>query len=118
MRIVVRTMTTNLRIRVCAARTVLVAALPACALRAQTSSTQGALLYRLGRDTTAVERFTASPGRLEGDIVQRDPTTRVHHYVRSLLRPDGSAADLEYVEASGRWIAIDGAGNCRRLISL
>ncbi|MFN2566545.1 MAG: DUF2911 domain-containing protein, partial [Gemmatimonadaceae bacterium] len=64
----------------------------------------GAFIVRLGSDTVAVERFTRTADRLEGDVVVRTPNTRIAHYVitlgpgglptraeYSLQRPDGSA---------------------------
>jgi hypothetical protein len=37
-------------------------------------------IVRLGVDTIMAESFSASPGRIEGDIVDRSPTTSVLHY--------------------------------------
>ena len=64
----------------------------------------GAFVVTLGVDTLTIERFTRTANRLEGDIMQRSPTTVVGHYVASLdaagrptrleysvRRPDGSA---------------------------
>jgi hypothetical protein len=55
----------------------------------------GAFLVRLGADTIAVERFTRTTDRLEGDIVLRTPNTRVAHYV-VLLGPGGQPTRADY----------------------
>jgi hypothetical protein len=68
-----------------------------------TAPETGAFIVRLGSDTVAVERFTRTEDRLEGDLVVRTPNTRIAHYVitldpgglptraeYSLRRPDGS----------------------------
>jgi hypothetical protein len=53
----------------------------ACAAARPAAAQQGAFVIRLGRDTTAVERFTRTATRLEGDGVYRQPRTTVRHYV-------------------------------------
>jgi hypothetical protein len=55
----------------------------------------GAFIVRLGADTVAVERFTRTADRLEGDLIARTPNTRIVHYVVT-LRPDGRPVGAEY----------------------
>jgi hypothetical protein len=55
-----------------------------------------AYIIRLGADTFAVERFTRTAERLEGDLVLRAPRTRHIHY-SALLAPDGSITRAELV---------------------
>lgn len=61
------------------------AGIPAAGMGAAES---GAFVVRLGRDTTAVERWTrigtGSGSRVEGDVVNRSPIARVTHYVLDL----------------------------------
>ncbi|MFI5213013.1 MAG: DUF2911 domain-containing protein [Gemmatimonadales bacterium] len=54
----------------------------------------GAFVVRLGRDTIAVERFTRSATRLEGDVVYRQPRTTLRHYVVDLAA-DGHVTRAE-----------------------
>lgn len=54
----------------------------------------GAFIVRLGDDTVAVERYTRTADRLEGDIVLRSPT-RVGHYV-VMLGPDGRPTTAQF----------------------
>src|SRR5258707_232680 len=54
----------------------------------------GAFVIRLGRDTVAVEKFTRSATRLEGDIVYRQPRTTVRHYIVD-FGPDGHVTRAE-----------------------
>jgi hypothetical protein len=42
------------------------------------------IVTRLGVDTVAIERYTRSSGKLEGDLVLRYPRTRTFHYVAEL----------------------------------
>jgi hypothetical protein len=42
------------------------------------------IVTRLGVDTVAIERYTRSSGKLEGDFVLKYPRTRVIHYVADL----------------------------------
>jgi hypothetical protein len=42
------------------------------------------IVTRLGVDTVAIERYTRSNGKLEGDLVLRYPRTRTFHYVADL----------------------------------
>jgi hypothetical protein len=53
-----------------------------------------AFLVRLGSDTVAVERFTLTADRLEGDVVLRSPA-RIGHYVVT-LGPTGLPSRAEY----------------------
>ncbi|MDQ3998243.1 MAG: DUF2911 domain-containing protein [Gemmatimonadota bacterium] len=55
----------------------------------------GAFIVRLGADTVAVERFTRTADRLEGDLVTRTPNTRIAHYVVTLA-PSGRPTRAEY----------------------
>ena len=92
-----------------AVSTCLVLAGTACAppatqgTRASTAEPEtAAFLVRLGSDTVAIERFTRTADRLEGDIVLRAPASIAHYVVAigphglptraeySVRRPDGS----------------------------
>ncbi len=42
------------------------------------------IVTRLGTDTVAIERFTRSPGKLEGDVVLRNPRVQTYHYTADL----------------------------------
>jgi hypothetical protein len=55
----------------------------------------GAFIVRLGADTVAVERFTRTTDRLEGDMIIRTPNTRIGHYV-VMLGPGGQPTRAEY----------------------
>jgi hypothetical protein len=59
----------------------LLAVLVAAASPARAMAQGGAFVIRLGRDTVAVERFTLSATRLEGDVVYRQPRTTLRHYI-------------------------------------
>lgn len=52
-------------------------------------------VVRLGSDTIAMERYTRTATRLEGDVVNRVPRTRVTHYVAD-LGPDGRVIRFEF----------------------
>src|SRR2546422_700828 len=65
--------------------------LPA-ALAAQT----GQFLVRLGRDTLAVERYTRTADRLEGEQVVGSPRT-VHRLYTATFGPGGAVERLELV---------------------
>lgn len=54
----------------------------------------GAYIMTLGRDTVAVERFTRTADRLEGDLTIRTGGLRTTHYVMH-LGPDGSVQRVE-----------------------
>ena len=73
----------------------------------------GAFIVRLGADTVAVERFTRTADRLEGEMIARTPNTRIGHYVvtlgpggqptraeYTLRRPDGSAVPNAFRSAT------------------
>src|ERR1041384_2285733 len=51
------------------------------------------IVTRLGNDTVAVERYTRSPSKLEGDLVLRYPRVRTIHYVGALA-PNGTIRSL------------------------
>ena len=51
------------------------------------------IITRLGNDTVAVERFTRSSSKLEGDLVLRYPRVRTIHYVGDLA-PNGTFKSL------------------------
>jgi hypothetical protein len=53
----------------------------------------GAFVVRMGTDTLAVERYTRTHNRLEGELVVRSPQTATRRYTAD-LRPDGSVARL------------------------
>jgi hypothetical protein len=55
----------------------------------------GAFVVTLGADTVALERFTRSATRLEGDLLVRQPTTMLVHYV-TMLGANGMPTRLEY----------------------
>lgn len=61
---------------------------------AAASAQRGAFVVRLGNDTVTVEQFTRTADRVEGDILQRSPTTSVAHYVLT-LSSDGAPQQLE-----------------------
>ena len=68
--------------------------LAAAAPLAAQSSESAAFVVRLGHDTTGVERFTRSAGRIEEDIVTRTPRTVMRHVVWE-LGPRGDVARME-----------------------
>ena len=51
------------------------------------------IVTRLGVDTVAIERYTRSREKLEGDLVMRYPRTRTYHYVAD-LGPRGEVKSL------------------------
>ena len=73
-------------------RTALSMCLGSSSLIAQ-GSERGAFLTRLGTDTIAVEEFTRTASRLEGDIVVRNPRTRTIHYI---LTMDGRGSTTHF----------------------
>lgn len=75
----------------CASVLLLATALPAT-LTSQ-AVTGGAFVTTLGKDTTAVERYTRSGNVVEGDLVVRQNGTIVNHY-KLTLNPDGTPATL------------------------
>jgi hypothetical protein len=54
------------------------------ALHAQTPTVSGSFVSTLGVDTEAVERYTRTGDKLEGDVLLRYPRVRVLHYVADL----------------------------------
>src|SRR5467141_5276576 len=71
----------------------LIAVLPLpAALAAQT----GQFLVRLGRDTLAVERYTRTADRLEGEQVVRSPRT-VHRLYTATFGPGGAIERFELI---------------------
>jgi hypothetical protein len=60
-----------------------------------TTGPGGAFVVRLGADTVAVERYTRTANRVEGDIVNRSPSVRVTHYVAD-LDASGRPTRIEY----------------------
>src|SRR5688500_3730113 len=63
----------------------LLAQLASRAVAAQAPVT-GTFVSMLGNDTIAVERFTRTGEKLEGDILQRYPRVRLIHYVADMSR--------------------------------
>jgi hypothetical protein len=55
---------------------------------------RGAFIATLGNDTVAVERFTRTRDRIEGDYLVRSPRARVVHYVATLT-PAGTVSRYE-----------------------
>ncbi len=51
---------------------------------AQVASVSGTFVSMLGSDTVAIERYTRTANRLEGDILSRYPQVQVIHYVADL----------------------------------
>ena len=73
-----------------AAGAALLFAVPACAQAPAAASTNRAgFVTTLGRDTVAVESFTRTPTRVEGDIAVRVPGTVLCHYLVT-FNGDGS----------------------------
>jgi hypothetical protein len=58
-------------------------------------SDRGAFIVRLGADTIAVERYTRTGDRIEGDEAMRTPATSLRHYVATVA-PDGAITSLDY----------------------
>src|SRR5438046_1398229 len=60
----------------------LLLAIGGCAIRARHAmdDQRSSYIVRLGVDTIMAESFSASLGRIEGDIVDRSPTTSLLHY--------------------------------------
>ena len=69
---------------------VALAVLAPLALQGQTPTY---ILTRLGNDTVAVERYTRTANKLEGDLVLRYPRVRTIHYVGDLA-PNGTIKTL------------------------
>ncbi|HSU15101.1 DUF2911 domain-containing protein [Longimicrobium sp.] len=78
-------------------RGTLAAALVACAASRAGAQAQGetaAFVVTLGSDTLAVEKYTRTGDRLEGQMVSRSPRTTVRSYT-AVLNPDGSVQRME-----------------------
>jgi hypothetical protein len=73
----------------------LLATSPVAAQRGGTTS--GAFVVVLGKDTIAVEQYTRTGNRVEGDLVTRQPTTLVTHYVVQ-LKSDGMPETMEVTQ--------------------
>lgn len=56
------------------------------------------IVTRLGTDTVAIERYTRSPGKLEGDVVARNPRVQTFHYSSDL----GPRGELKNFRLSAR----------------
>ena len=56
------------------------------------------IVTRLGTDTVAIERYTRSSDKLEGDMVLRNPRVRTIHYVADL----GSQGEIKSITATVR----------------
>jgi hypothetical protein len=75
-----------------------------CAAGAGTARAQGTFVVRLGRDTTAVERVTATRTRLEAEAVVRQPRTTLRRAVVDFGpdgRPTRAEVTLSRPDASG-----------------
>lgn len=60
-------------------------------------SASGMFVTTLGSDTVAVERYTRTGNRLEGDYLSRFQVARLVHYVADLA-PDGRIRSVSYTE--------------------
>ncbi len=56
------------------------------------------IVTRLGTDTVAIERYTRSPGKLEGDVVLRNPRVQTYHYSSDL----GARGELKNFRLTAR----------------
>src|SRR2546427_12109266 len=68
----------------------------ALALPAVLAAQTGQFLVRLGRDTLAVERYTRTADRLEGEQVVRSPRT-VHRLYTATFGPGGVVERFELI---------------------
>lgn len=78
----------------------IVIAIAGCATASPTpmaTSTSGMFVTTLGNDTVAVERYTRTSSRLEGDYLSRFQGARLVHYVADLA-PDGRMRSVSYTE--------------------
>ena len=82
--------------------TALAGAVPHAALGAQ----QASFIYRLGKDTIAVEQFTRTPSRITGDIASRSGAAVVRTQYDAALGPDARVTTATYriLGADGRQI--------------
>lgn len=88
-------------------RTVVVASLlTASVLHAQRPES-GAFVVRLGSDTIALEQYTRTGNRIEGDLLSRVPQTRLIHWIVT-LSDEGKPRVFEYFPHN-----IDGSVNPR-----
>ena len=107
-----------------AGRAVLTTALlaPAVALPAQSAPDSGAYVTRLGSDTLVLERFVATPRRVEAEVVLRVPATTRTHYVLD-LDADGRLTRLESVTTDPRGVrperreVVTRAGDSLRIVT-
>lgn len=56
----------------------------------------GAFVVRLGQDTLAIESYTRTGNRIDGEAVVRTPTS-VHRIFRATLAPDGTIQSFELI---------------------
>ena len=56
------------------------------------------IVTRLGTDTVAIERYTRSPAKLEGDLVLRSPRVQTYHYTSDL----GARGELKNFHLTAR----------------
>jgi len=56
------------------------------------------IVTRLGTDTVAIERYTRSPAKLEGDLVLRNPRVQTYHYTSDL----GARGELKNFHLTAR----------------
>lgn len=62
------------------------------------AQTPAYIVTRLGTDTVAIERYTRSSDKLEGDLVLRNPRVRTIHYLADL----GSQGEIKSITATVR----------------
>lgn len=75
---------------------------------AQGSDSRGAFVVTLGRDTMVVESFVRAGNRLEGDMVTRQPSTVLTHYVIT-IGADGRPRTMELSQRRGDGSALPNA---------
>lgn len=80
-----------------------VCVLVAASLAAPLSAQPASLVYRLGRDTVAVEQFTRNAVGITGDMVQRNGALIVRYTYRVALNKDGrpTSATITRMQADG-----------------
>src|ERR1041385_9416984 len=80
-----------------------IVAFAALALPAVLTAQTGQFVVRLGTDTLAIEQYTRTPDRLQGEQVLRSPRT-VHRIYSATFGPGGAVARFELVthNVSGR----------------
>lgn len=84
--------------RLAPALAVLASATASTALSAAPQSDRGTFVTRLGIDTIAIETFTRTRDRIEGDVAIRNPRTRTIHYVAT-LGPTGTVTRFQMTSA-------------------